>query len=157
MFRVLPDSISTQKCPDKFLVITVYLLILNTVAFSRATSVGFFRAIQLNFVFFSENEIPTSRHDSQTTTSRPAAHNSSQLALQPSPAYPFGLQLSPLAGSGAGVGYQLAGPASTAFTTFSFFPLEINWKDYERFMTSAYEAIYECKYLFMAYTYIIFH
>ncbi len=125
---------------------------LKTVAFSQATSIGFFRAIQLNFVFFSENEIPTSRHDLQTTTSRPAVKNSSQLALPPPPAYPFGFQLSPLAGSGAGVSYQLAGPASTAFTTFSFFPLEINWEDYERFMTSAYEAIYECKYLFMAHT-----
>jgi hypothetical protein len=52
----------------------------------------------------------------------------------------------PHGGNGAAFSYLLNEPTSATAAMFSFVPLEISWEDYERFMYSAYEAVYECKY-----------
>jgi len=84
----------------------------------------------------------------QHPTPTPApAFNSNRVAF-PAPAFPtdpLRFRQSPLDGSGAALSYHLNEPTSATAALFSFIPVEISWEDYERFMNSAYEAIYECK------------
>jgi hypothetical protein len=78
-----------------------------------------------------DNEIPTRPVDRQPAQITPATTSMAQPPVE--------FRYSPLEPNGAAV----VGPS--AFTSFSFVPLDINWEDYEQFVTSAYEAIYDCK------------